>query len=70
MKMTIETNTSARQVETKAGLKEFQDQAVAIARLGMPQHEGSLTPTGSVYYVHITNAEALEHYVELHAQAR
>lgn len=69
MKMTIETNTSAtKQVETKAGLKAYQDAAVASARHGMPQHEGSLTPTGSVYYVHRTNAEALEHYVTLHAQ--
>lgn len=71
MRMTTETNTSAtktKQVETKAGLKAYQDAAVASARHGMPQHEGSLTPTGSVYYVHRTNAEALEHYVALHAQ--
>ena len=51
----------------KAEQAEFIEQAITLARTAPATYEGSLDPTGSVEFFHLTTHAALEHYADLKA---
>ncbi|MNJ21183.1 hypothetical protein D3C77_155290 [compost metagenome] len=52
----------------KAEQAEYIEQAIEFARTDVPQHEGSVQPTGSTIFYVRTIHEALERYADLKAE--
>ncbi|MGH8386650.1 MAG: hypothetical protein ACRESJ_14325 [Pseudomonas sp.] len=46
---------------------EYIQNAIEFARTAAPAYEGSLDPTGSTLFLHLTTHAALEHYADLKA---
>ena len=51
----------------KTELAAYVAQAIELARVGMPAHEGSLDPTGSTVFYNRTAHAAMERYADLKA---
>lgn len=51
----------------KAEQAAYIEQAITLARTAPATYEGSLDPTGSVEFFHLTTHAALEHYADLKA---
>ncbi|WP_353740746.1 hypothetical protein WHX55_15710 [Pseudomonas fluorescens] len=51
----------------KTELAAYVAQAIQLARVGAPSHEGSVNPTGSCVFYSRTTHEALEKYADLKA---